>query len=469
MSRISIYVPQVAVPGLRGPEIKPINGAAGFLDAAQSVLQALDARNRRQAAGAMDAQPDGGDPADEQASDAPPPASHKDGVGSVDDPRAGAVNAIEAKQKQDASAYAALGLARLAETGLNAARAGTEAAVGHTLGVNEEFTKTVAELLANAPNDFATRMLVHQVPRVHSEVQSAAIAAEANANVARRYADAMETLSIFGRLVAIDPSQVLPRFKEAKFLTASLVMSPRQRATFEEKLRELPLIALSATIDRDPKRAVTEIKQGRWSGSVDADTLNSMKATAERQISLDESNAAAESEFNAEHLRLDLDKFGKALLDGQTTSNTNPLNAPERFAEVLGKDAAKSAAATVAAQRDIGKFFANAQILGRHEIERIAGEAGQPGQADDQREIGSQLLPRAVIEASHTRPGPQQAQAHGPSAAGGNVASDQTWPWGKSPVPTGDLYDQDDDVDWTPDPFDEDVRPSLDIKSRVPA
>jgi hypothetical protein len=249
-------------------------------------------------------------------------------------------------------------------------------APGHTLDVNNQFEKGLNEALAGAPNDIARQMIVRQMPRVHGEVHRAALAAEATANIAKRNAHAMETLDIFARLVQADPSQLARKFEEAAALGRSILMSLLERKAFEAKRQELPRIALSSLIDRNPEGALLEMKQGRWSQYVDSDTLKRMRSIAEHQITLGQHNVEAESEFNKEHLRLDLDKFGKTLVDGQITTAADALNSPERFTEVLGKNVAKTAGDTVAAQREIGTFFSTAQSATEAERQQYEQEIG---------------------------------------------------------------------------------------------
>jgi hypothetical protein len=402
MPRISIYVPQVPVPDLPGPEIKPVDATEGLFGAAKTILGAMYRRD--QAAAAQQQQNASDDDADQDQPDQPPvddqpPRSRKSGFASTQDPSAGAADAIGMKQKQDAGVYAANVLAKLAETGLNGARAaGIETGFGHTLTVNDEFQKSVNEIFANAPNELAKQLLVRGLPRVHAQVHQAAIAAEAAANVAKRYGDVTETLDTFGRLIAADPTQLPELLAHAKLLNESLILTPSERVNLERRLKQLPVIAPSSVISRDPNGAMVQMQRGEWARYLDPDTLKRMKSLAEQRITISQSNADAESEFNKEHLRLDLDNFGKTVVNGELTSGTNPLDMPERFTETLGKNIAKTAADTIDAQREIGTFFAAAQTMGRRAIDQQPNVVGSDREADNQHyDRYDDFVPREVL------------------------------------------------------------------------
>jgi murein DD-endopeptidase MepM/ murein hydrolase activator NlpD len=382
MSRISIYVPQTTAPGLPGPEIAPIDGSRGLLGGLKSIIETIDAKNQREAAARAGTPAAAGNPTDPSSDEVQQPATRKDGVAGPADPNDRAIDAINVKEKQDANAYSANALAKLAEEGLNLAGATPDVGPGHTLDVNNAFEKSVNDAFANAPNDFARQMLTRRLPHLHEQVHRAAVIAEASANIAKRHADAMETLDIFARLAEMNPQRLPGYMAEAAALAQGLALSAAERAQYELKRRELPLAALSTLIDRDPQHALVEMEEGRWSQYVDSETLKRMQTMAEHQITLGQQNVDAESEFNSEHLRLDLGKFGKMLLDGQAISGANPLNSPERFTDVLGDNVTKDASNTLAAQREIGTFFSKAVTSSVNEIQSLAETVNETAKND---------------------------------------------------------------------------------------
>jgi hypothetical protein len=447
MSRISIYVPQTTAPGLPAPEIAPIDGSRGLLGGLKSIIETIDAKNQREAAARAGAAAESGNPTDPSSDEVQQPVTRKDGVAGPTDPNDRAVNAIDAKEKQDASAYSANALAKLAESGLNLAQLSADTAAGHTLDINNQFEKGLNEALAGAPNDVARQMIVRQMPRVQGDIHRAALNAEAFANIAKRNADATETLEIYGRLVQADPSQVQLRMDEAAALGRSLLMSSIERKAFEAKRLELPRIALASLIDRNAAGAVLEMKQGRWSQYIDSETLTRMQTMAEQQITLGQQNADAESEFNSEHLRLDLSKFGKMLLDGHAISGANPLNSPERFTDVLDDNVAKFASNTLAAQREIGTFFATAQTLGHQGIDAAtnAVKAAAPPGAGQRDDLPSHLMPSEILTSTLERP--MIARERNKFQQGGWFDNFR-WPWQSSPSSDSETTAPDEDTDW---------------------
>lgn len=253
MSRISVYMPQIAVPDLSGPRLQQIDVSSGAASLLESVEKGLDAREKARRAAAL------------QANAAPPPP----------------VDAVEEKEKRDANIYVPNALAKLTAAGIDIAVSNPGPQPGHTLDVHDAFDQSASEAFANAPNELAKQMLTRELPRAQFLVHKVAVSAEVEANLNKRYADAMETLDIFAKLIKADPSQLPERMAESLALGEHLFVSSYERAEYNARRRELPLIALTTAIERDPKSALLDMKEGRWSSYIDKETLSEMRAAAD--------------------------------------------------------------------------------------------------------------------------------------------------------------------------------------------
>src|SRR5262249_7391135 len=134
-----------------------------------------------------------------------------------------------------------------------------------------------------------------------------------------------------------------------------------ERAQYETKRRELPVMALSSFAMRDPQGALAEMNEGNWSTHLDADTVSRMKSIAELSIATAQAKSDSAAAFDKADFGTQLERYGRHLANGGGPLMDEELNlTPDRAGVILGSETAAKAASHLAAQREMGAYFSQA-------------------------------------------------------------------------------------------------------------